>query len=159
MFKVGGNDGNQENDVNCWQRPEDMSYTRPVSVCDEKAADLAGEVVAAMAAASLVLAEDKIHSQELVEKAENLFSLATRKNDSHKYTDDEDCGGRAKDFYTSSSFIDELVWGGTWLFFATGNSSYLKYATDNFAAAEEEELPSDKGIFYWNNKLTANAVC
>lgn len=137
-----------------------MNYNRTVSVCDEKAADLAGEVVAAMSAASLVLSEDKIHSQELVEMAETLFNLATRKNDSGKYTDSDDaCGGMAKDFYNSSSFIDELVWGGTWLFFATGNSSYLKYATDNFAAAEEEELPSDKGIFYWNNKLTANAVC
>lgn len=137
-----------------------MRYIRPVSVCNDTAADLAGEVVAGMAAASLALADDKRHSQELVEAAEKLFNLGTRHNDSHKYTDGgEACGGRAKAFYTSSGYIDELVWGGTWLFFATGNASYLKYASDNFAAAEEEELPSEKGIFYWNNKLTANAVC
>ncbi|XWS25006.1 hypothetical protein CRYUN_Cryun27aG0033600 [Craigia yunnanensis] len=31
------------NDINCWQRPEDMGYKRPVSVCDETASDLAGK--------------------------------------------------------------------------------------------------------------------
>lgn len=51
-----------------------------------------------------------------------------------------------------------MVWGATWLFFATGNSSYLDYANDNFATAEEEELLSDKEVFSWNNKLAANAV-
>lgn len=139
-----------------------MNYARPVSVCNDTAADLAGELVAGMSAASLVLAEDKDHPQELVEAAEVLFNLAIRQDDSHNpglYSDDQACGGGAKDFYDSSSYIDELIWGGTWLFFATGNTSYLKYATDNFAAAEEEELASEKGIFYWNNKLTANAVC
>ncbi|KAH6824076.1 hypothetical protein C2S53_004042 [Perilla frutescens var. hirtella] len=159
--QVGGKDENQDNDISCWQRPEDMNYTRPVSVCDDTAADLAGEIVAGMSAASLVLAEDKNHSQALVEAAELLFGLAIRQDDSHKpgmYTDSQVCGGRAIDFYNSTSYVDELVWGGTWLFFATGNTSYLKYATDNFAVAEEEELPSEKGIFYWNNKLTANAI-
>ncbi|KAI3464632.1 hypothetical protein Pfo_021295 [Paulownia fortunei] len=159
--QVGANDTNQENDINCWQRPEDMNYPRPVSACDDTAADLAGEIVAGMSAASLVFTGDKEYSKRLVQAAEELFDLATRQESSHKpgmYTENDACGGQARDFYNSSSYVDELVWGGTWLFFATGNSTYLKYATDNFVAAEEEELLSEKGIFYWNNKLTANAI-
>ncbi|KAK4390986.1 Endoglucanase 9 [Sesamum angolense] len=156
-----GNGTNQENDLSCWQRPEDMSYPRPVSICDDTATDLVGEIVAGMSAASLVFSGNKEYSRKLVQTAVDLFNLATRQDPSHTpgiYTENDACGGQARDFYKSSSYIDELVWGGTWLFFATGNSTYLKYATDNFAAAEEEELLSDKGIFYWNNKLTANAI-
>ncbi|KAL2232276.1 UNVERIFIED_CONTAM: Endoglucanase 10 [Sesamum indicum] len=156
-----GNGTNQENDLSCWQRPEDMSYPRPVSVCDDTAADLAGEIVAGMSAASIVFSGNKEYSRKLVQTAEELFNLATRQDPYHVpgiYTENDACGGQARDFYKSSSYIDELVWGGTWLFFATGNSTYLKYATDNFAAAEEEELQSEKWIFYWNNKLTANAI-
>ncbi|KAG8378135.1 hypothetical protein BUALT_Bualt08G0106600 [Buddleja alternifolia] len=160
--QVGGNGNgtNQENDAKCWQKPEDMNYPRPVSVCDDTAADLAGEIVAGMSAASLVFTKDEEYSKKLVEKAEKLFSLSTRQSPTHKlgiYTENDLCGGQARDFYNSSGYIDEVVWGATWLFFASGNSSYLKYATDHFFAAEEEEMVSDKGIFYWNNKLTANA--
>ncbi|OMO58772.1 hypothetical protein COLO4_34389 [Corchorus olitorius] len=50
-------------DMNCWQRPEDMSYKRPVSVCDERASDLAGEIVAALSAASIVFKDEKKYSR------------------------------------------------------------------------------------------------
>ncbi|KAK4481337.1 hypothetical protein RD792_012222 [Penstemon davidsonii] len=164
--QVGGNGNgqhgtNQENDINCWQRPEDMKYSRHVSICDDSAADLAGEIVAGLSAASLLFFLDSDYSKKLVQSAEKLFNLVNNGDPSHKqemYTKNDACGGQARDFYNSSGYIDELVWGGTWLFFATGNTSYLKYATDNFVAAEEEELVSEKGIFYWNNKLTANAI-
>lgn len=162
-IKVGGSEGNsnQENDITCWQKPEDMKYARPVSVCDDTAADLAGEIVAAMSAASLVLVGEKEYSKRLVEAAEKLFNLATRQDQSHKpekYTEDGACGGLAVNFYNSTTYVDELIWGGTWLFFATGNISYLEYSTDKFDSAEKEELVSEKGLFYWNNKFTANAV-
>ncbi|XP_012829638.1 PREDICTED: endoglucanase 25-like isoform X1 [Erythranthe guttata] len=162
ISQVGGSGENQENDVSCWQKPEDMNYTRPVSVCDDTAADLAGEIVAGLSAASLIFSDEEDYCHKLVESAEKLFDLATRRDPSRKlrtYTEkDDDCGNRAREFYNSSSYMDELVWGATWLFFATGEVSYLKYATDNFDAAEEEELSSEKGVFYWNNKLTANAI-
>ncbi|GFP97821.1 endoglucanase 7 [Phtheirospermum japonicum] len=159
--QVGGNNTNQENDINCWQRPEDMKYPRPVSICDDSAADLAGEIVAGMSAASLVFADNKIYSGILIRAAENLFALVTRQDPSYKpgmYTENDACGGQARKFYNSSGYVDELVWAGTWLFFATGNTNYLKYATDNFVAAEEKEMLSEKWIFDWNNKLTANAI-
>ncbi|KAK4722155.1 hypothetical protein R3W88_012388 [Solanum pinnatisectum] len=157
--QVGGNNSNAENDLTCWQRPEDMNYPRLVSVCDiSTASDLAGEMVAAMSAASLVLKEDKDISEELVKTAEELFILANRTAKKGKYTTNDECGGQDRQFNNSTSYKDELVWGGLWLFFATGNKTYLKYATENFASAVKEQIASDEGIFHWNNKITAISI-
>ncbi|KAH9757454.1 Endoglucanase 10 [Citrus sinensis] len=156
-----GNDTKVSNDINCWQRPEDMSYVRPVSVCDSTASDLAGEIIAALSAASIVFKDEIMYSGELIKAAGKLYEVTSREDPGRKqgtYTKVDACGGEARDYYNSTSFIDELVWGGTWLFFATGNNSYLAYATERFKAAEDEETESEKGIFYWNNKLTATAV-
>ena len=146
-------------DINCWQRPEDMDYPRPVSICDSSASDLAGEIVAALSAASLVFKEDTVYSGDLVKAAGELFQSATKDpNNQGTYNRVETCGGESRNFYNSSGYKDELVWGGTWLFFATGDISYLQYATDKFQAAVDNETSSDKWIFDWNNKLTANMV-
>ncbi|KAJ6930775.1 endoglucanase 25-like [Populus alba x Populus x berolinensis] len=158
---VGSNHTNGYNDVTCWQRPEDMNSMRPVSACNETASDLAGEIMAALSAASIVFKEDTGYSIKLIQSAEKLFEVATKNDTGHHqgtYTAVEDCGGEARMYYDSSGYQDELIWGATWLFFATGNTSYLGYATSNFSAAEGEETASEQGVFYWNNKLTANAV-
>lgn len=136
-----------------------MVYERTVSFCKNTASDLAGEIVAALSAASLVFKEDKLYSIKLIKAAEQLYGLVY--GDPRKqgmYTMDNDCGGQARSFYNSSGYLDELVWGGTWLFFATGNVTYLQYAAGNFEAAMNVELSHGKGLFDWNNKLVANAV-
>ncbi|KAK4352560.1 hypothetical protein RND71_028078 [Anisodus tanguticus] len=145
--QVGGNNSNSENDLTCWQRPEDMNYIRRVSVCDiSTASDLAGEMVAAISAASLVLKEDKDISEKFVKAAEELFILASSTKKKGTYTTNDECGGQARQFYNSISYKDELVWGGIWLFFATGNKTYLKYAIENFPSAVKEQVASDEGI-------------
>ncbi|KAI4307167.1 hypothetical protein L6164_030384 [Bauhinia variegata] len=148
------------NDINCWQKPEDMKYPRPVSACDNSASDLAGEVVAALSAASLVFKEDKEYSGKLVETAESLYEVVTKEDPKKqgKYTAVDACGKEARMFYTSSSYEDELAWGGTWLFFATKNTSYLQYVTESFKSAMKNETNVDKGVFSWDNKLNAIAV-
>ncbi|XP_052482536.1 endoglucanase 25 isoform X1 [Gossypium raimondii] len=149
------------NDINCWQRPEDMRYKRPVSVCNETASDLAGEIVAALSAASIVFKQENEYSQRLIKKAEQIYEITAKEDRIHRaitYTTIDACGGEARKFYGSSGYKDELVWAATWLFFATGNHTFLDYATTNFAAAVDDETTTDKGIFYWNNKLAANAV-
>ncbi|WCJ43414.1 glycosyl hydrolase 9A1 [Euphorbia peplus] len=166
LYSQVGSPGNgtqgDQNDISCWQRPEDMSYTRLVSSCDAMlASDIAGEITAALSAASIVFQDDNDYSTKLTEAAQMLFDASTKNETLLKqgtYTSVETCGGQARNFYNSSGYKDELVWGGTWLYFATGNDTYLRYATDRFSEAEEEEAISDKRIFYWNNKLTASAV-
>lgn len=139
-----------------------MSYKRPISKCNSTASDLAGEIIAALSAASMVFREELDYSGQLIKAAEKLYGVATIEEDtSHKqgtYTSVEACGGDAREFYNSTGYKDELVWGGTWLSFATGNISYLEYATRKFKEAADEEKISEKGIFYWNNKLIANQV-
>lgn len=146
--------------MNCWQRPEDMNYPRPVSQCSSRASDLAGEIVAALSAASLVLNEDNNYSKELANSAEILFQFASKVDPSQQgtYTGFDECGKESRKVYNSTGYIDELVWGGTWLAFATGYVSYLEYATNKFSSAVSNETSFDKGIFYWNNKVTANVV-
>lgn len=138
-----------------------MSYQRPVFACKNGASDLGGEIIAALSAASMVFKEEKQYSGELIKAAEKLYEAATKEDSSHKqgtYTDDDACGGEARMFYNSTGYKDELVWAATWLFFATGNRSYLAYATERFESAVNDEASSDRGVFYWNNKLAANAV-
>ncbi|KAF9609126.1 hypothetical protein IFM89_013380 [Coptis chinensis] len=161
LLKVGSasNSTTTDNDINCWQRPEDMSYPRPVSVCRDTASDLAGELVAALSAASIVFKVQTAYSLQLMKAAEELFGLVTRENlKQGVYTLDNACGGEAGQFYNSSGYLDELVWGATWLYFATGNNSHLQYATDTFQLALTAEQDVDKGVYDWNNKLLANAV-
>ncbi|XP_058099696.1 endoglucanase 10-like [Magnolia sinica] len=155
--QVGSTSTNVVSDITCWERPEDMEYPRPVSMC-KLASDLAGETAAALASASLVFKDEKAYSKELIQVAEELFAFATNEENLGRYTMDKDCGAEAQNFYNSSGYLDELVWGGTWLFFATGNDSYLRNATEMFESAMEAELTADTGVFYWNNKLPAAAV-
>ena len=138
-----------------------MNYERPIYMCNSKGTDILGEIIAALSAASIVFKQENVYSGELIKAAEKLYDFTIRNDTGHEqgtYTEVSACGGEARKFYNSTGYIDELVWGGTWLFFATGNNSYLEYATEKFKAAEDEEAISDKGIFYWNNKLTATAV-
>ncbi|CAN0892096.1 Endoglucanase 25 [Linum grandiflorum] len=163
LFSQVGSTGNGTNpytDLSCWQRPEDMSYPRPVFACDGSAADLAGEVVAALSAASMVFEEEKDYSHELVTAAVSLYGSATKNHNGgqNTYTNIKACGGEASKFYNSSGFQDELVWAGTWLFFATGNTSYLEYAALNFSSAVKQQDPEEQG-FKAASEMTEAMIC
>ncbi|ERN19923.1 endoglucanase 25 isoform X1 [Amborella trichopoda] len=152
------NNSNGENDLICWQRPEDMDYPRPVSICRNSGVDLSSEIAAALAAASMVFKQDEKYSIQLLENAVKLFNFTKQIKNMETYTADESCGGDARAYYNSTGYLDELVWGGTWLFFATGNTTYLEYVTDNFELAIAEENSRNKGVFYWDNKIVATSM-
>nr|KYP60040.1 Endoglucanase 25 [Cajanus cajan] len=162
LLKVGStiSINNEPNDVSCWQRPEDMKYERPVSICDGSASDLAGEIVAALSAASMVFKEDKDYSRRLVQSAESLYEAITNEKSTKQgtYTMVDACGKQSRMLYNSTSYKDELAWGATWLFLATENTDYLANATAIFSSAKRDESSADKGIVSWNNKLNAVEV-
>ena len=56
-----------------------MSYKRSVSVCDETASDLAGEIVAALSAASIVFKEENEYSLGLIKQQRSYMRLQKRK--------------------------------------------------------------------------------
>lgn len=142
--QVGGRD-----DLICWVRPEQIEYERPVSTCSICPA-LAAEMTAALASASIVFKENKEYSKKLVHGADLLFKFAT-KQQGENYSAGPDPPSAQ---YNSSSFWDEFVWGGTWLYFATGDSSYLELVTSPLLAKKVDASGGGRhsGMLSWDNK-------
>ncbi|KAF3965682.1 hypothetical protein CMV_010145 [Castanea mollissima] len=69
-------------------------------------------------------------------------------------------GSEAATFYNSTSYWDEFVWGGAWLYHATGNSSYLQLATTPGIARRAGAFwgGPDYGVRSWDNKLAGAQV-
>ncbi|KAJ6726798.1 ENDOGLUCANASE [Salix purpurea] len=60
-------------------------------------------------------------------------------------------------YYNSTGYYDEYIWGATWLYYATGNISYLKLATQPGFAKHSKALSrvSYLSVPSWDNKLPA----
>lgn len=135
-------------------RPEDIDYDRPVTEC-HSCSDLAAEMAAALASASIVFKDNKAYSQKLVHGAATLFSFARKQRGRYS------AGGTdAALFYNSSGYWDEFLWGGAWLYYATGNSSFLSLATTTGLARHAGAFwgGPDYGVLSWDNKLTGVQV-
>ncbi|KAB1999210.1 hypothetical protein E1A91_D12G147600v1 [Gossypium mustelinum] len=134
---------------NCWIRPESINYPRPVIPCSTCPA-LAAEMAAALAAASIVFKDDHKYSKKLVHGADILFKFAT-KGEGERYAGGSD---PPSNFYNSSGFWDEFVWGGAWMYCATGNSSYIDLVTSPGLAKHAEAFwgGPDHGVHGWDNK-------
>ncbi|XP_009395086.2 endoglucanase 10 [Musa acuminata AAA Group] len=157
VAQVGQGDtskGPGPNDHYCWVRPEDIDYPRPVYEC-HSCSDLAGEMAAALAAASIVFKDSKTYSEKLAHGARTLFKYG--RDQRGRYSPG---GSDPSLFYNSTSYWDEYVWGGAWLYFATGNSSYLQLATAPGLAKHAGAFwgGPDYGVFSWDNKLAGSQV-
>ncbi|KAM5574156.1 endoglucanase 25-like [Rosa sericea] len=143
------------NDHYCWNRPEDIDYKRPV-LTTGSCADLASEMAAALAAASIVFKDNKAYSQKLVHGAKTLFAFG-RVGGRGLYSAP---GSEASVFYNSTSYWDEYVWGAAWMYYATGNNSYLTLATHPTLAKHAGAFwgGPDYGVFSWDNKLAGAQV-
>ncbi|KAL0911572.1 hypothetical protein M5K25_019722 [Dendrobium thyrsiflorum] len=155
--QVGAGDtsrGPMPNDHYCWMRPEDMDYPRPVFEC-HGCSDLAAEMSAALAAASVVFKDNKIYSQKLVHGAATLWKFARMQRARYSAG-----GSDPAKFYNSTSYWDEFVWGGSWMYLATGNSSYLQLVTNPKMAKHAGAFwgGPDYGVLSWDNKLPGAQV-
>uniref|UniRef100_A0A1D1Z359 Endoglucanase n=1 Tax=Anthurium amnicola TaxID=1678845 RepID=A0A1D1Z359_9ARAE len=151
---VGDTSRGGSNDHYCWMRPEDMDYERPVYEC-HSCSDLAAEMAAALASASIVFKDSKTYSEKLVHGARTLFKYGREQRG--RYSPG---GTDASHFYNSTSYWDEFVWGGAWLYYATGNSSYLQLATHPTLAKHAGAFwgGPDYGVFSWDSKLPGAQV-
>ncbi|KAL2645221.1 hypothetical protein R1flu_012808 [Riccia fluitans] len=146
--------GDPGTDHDCWQRPEDISITRPSYKLDPDNAgsDVMGEAAAAMAAASLVFRqpgtayENTTYADLLLSHAAGLFDFADQYPGS--YTESYPT---MQMYYNSTGFEDELLWAATWLYYATGDQYYLDYTTgsqgENFGGWGKAPL-----WFSWDDK-------
>ncbi|CAM9001005.1 unnamed protein product [Rhodiola kirilowii] len=148
-----GRNSTTPDDHNCWQKPEDMDYERPV-IPITQGPDLAGEMAAALAAASIVFRDDATYSKKLVQGAKTVFDFA------------RDNGKRARysagiidiaTYYNSSGYYDEYMWGAAWLYYATGNRTYLSLATNEGLPKNAKAFSGRVDFFVpsWDNKLPA----
>lgn len=141
--------GNPSADHNCWERPEDMDTPRTVYKIskDKPGSDVAAEIAAAMAAASIVFrSSDAAYSQRLLQTAIRVFQFADRYRGA--YSDSLRAG--VCPFYCDfDGYQDELLWGAAWLHRATKDHSYISYIQIN-----GKTLGADENIneFGWDNK-------
>ncbi|KAK7393780.1 hypothetical protein VNO78_22344 [Psophocarpus tetragonolobus] len=153
--QVGGslNSSTTPDDHYCWQRPEDMEYSRP-AISIYQGADLAGEMAAALASASIVFQDDVAYSKKLIKGAKTVFDFARDNGKRKQYSRGEPY---IEPFYNSTSYYDEYMWGAAWLYYATGNSTYISLATNPsiFKHSKGYFLTSQFTVLSWNNKLPA----
>ncbi|XP_015057271.1 endoglucanase 12 [Solanum pennellii] len=153
--QVGGalNNSRKPDDHYCWQRPEDMNYERPVQTATS-APDLAAEMAAALAAASIVFRDNKQYSRKLVKGAETLFDFARDLGKRTSY-----CRGNPyiEPFYNSTNYFDEHMWGSAWLYYATGNKTYISLATNPSLSKNTNArfMIPDLSVLSWDNKVPA----
>ncbi|GLJ18832.1 hypothetical protein SUGI_0336430 [Cryptomeria japonica] len=140
----------------CWMRPEDMDYSRPV-IRTNAGPDLAAEMAAALAATSIVFNDDRTHSKKLVRGAELLYKFARDGSKRSRYSSGNP---EIAQFYNSSGYYDEYIWGATWMYFASGDSSYLSLATLPAMAKNAGAFRGGPsyGVFSWDNKLPGAQV-
>eukprot|EP00250_Pteridium_aquilinum_P004222 c14446_g2_i1 orf=3-1088(-) len=144
------------NDHTCWERPEDMDYDRPTVSCTA-CSDLAAEMAAALAAASIVFKDDRSYTQELLHGAEVVYRFARDAGRRGRYSAP---GTDASFFYNSTGYWDEYMWSSAWLYFASGNSTYLNLATNLQLAKNAHAIDTslDTRVFSWDNKVPGAQV-
>ncbi|ESR44586.1 hypothetical protein CICLE_v10003884mg, partial [Citrus x clementina] len=138
------------NDLYCWIRPEGIDYDRPVQECTSSS-DLAAE----MAAASIVFKDNEEYSKKLIHSAIMIFKF------SRQYRGRYSAGGvEAGWFYNSRSYWDEFTWSGAWLYYATGNSSYLKLVTTTGLGKQAGIFRGilDNSLLSWDNMPAGTAL-
>lgn len=150
-----GQVGEGRRDHDFWGPPEAMTMPRPAFKIDptRPGSELAGEAAAALAAASLLFAQDDPdYSHTLLERAGQLFDLADR----HRGTYTEAIPDAAMFYDSESGYYDELVWAAAWMYRATGRPEYLHKAETGYARWLQNTLQA--WTHTWDDKRYGAAV-
>ncbi|CAI0556278.1 unnamed protein product [Linum tenue] len=143
--------GDPNADHRCWERPEDMDTVRSVySVSPSNpGSDVAGEMAAALAAASLVFrSSDRQYAGLLLRTARKVLQFALQYRGAYS----DRLGSSVCPFYCSySGYKDELLWGAAWLFRATNEVQYYNIIK-SLGADDQPDL------FSWDNKYSGAHV-
>ncbi|KAA3488930.1 endoglucanase 10-like [Gossypium australe] len=146
--------GDPDLDHKCWERPENMKEKRPLTQVNitVPGTEVAAETAAAMASASLVFkTSNSAYSSTLLKHAKQLFNFADKYPASYSENIPE-----VATYYNSTGYGDELLWAASWLYHATGDRSYLDYATgENGKQFASWGSPT---WFSWDNKNAGTQV-
>ena len=139
-YQVG--DGNA--DHSWWGASEAMTMDRPSFkvTLDSPGSAVTAEAAASLAACAVVFKDiDAAYSEKCLSHAKELYEFAEKANSDSGYT-------AANGFYTSwSGWYDELAWAASWLYTATGDSSWLDKAKVAFNKADS----NTRWTMCWDN--------
>ncbi|KAI5055604.1 hypothetical protein GOP47_0029125 [Adiantum capillus-veneris] len=139
--------GDPNSDHACWERPEDMDTPRSVFWVDasKPGSDLAGEIAAALAAASLAFkAHDPSYSNILLARAKRVFQFANTYRGCYSNA----FSNAVCPYYCSySGYEDELLWGAAWMYKATHEHEFMEFIVNNKQQLAERSPP-----FSWDDK-------
>ncbi|XP_061340656.1 endoglucanase 8-like [Gastrolobium bilobum] len=138
--------GNSYSDHDCWERPEDMDTSRTTYFVSRKrpGSEVSAEIAAALAASSIAFRRiDHRYSIVLLNRAKLVFDFANKYRGSYN----DSIGAVACPFYCDfSGYMDELIWGATWLYKATGESSYWNFVKENIHSIEYPVMRNINGF-------------
>ncbi|XP_077869188.1 endoglucanase E-4-like [Saccoglossus kowalevskii] len=124
-----------------WGRPEEMTMNRTSFkvTTETPGSDVAGEVSAALAAASIIFADsDPDYANQLLDESKELFHFADNYRGFYK----DSFPDISEAIYISGSkYEDEIAWAAIWLYKATGEEVYLNKS--------ENEIPNMIGGRSW----------
>lgn len=134
--------GSGSADHSWWGPAEVMQMSRPSYKVDlsSPGSSVSAEAAAALAAAGTVFADSNpTYAATCISHAKQLFAFADNTKSNSGYT-------AADGYYTAySGFYDELSWAGTWLYIATGETTYLDKAESYVANWGKEGQSTDIG--------------
>ncbi|GAQ78453.1 endo-1,4-beta-glucanase [Klebsormidium nitens] len=145
--------GDEAADNACWERPETMDTPRTEYKVDQRAggSDLAGEMAAALAAASIAFRPiDPPYADTLLSTAKQLFRFADQYRGLYS-----DTVTQVQSSYKSQGFADELLWAAAWLHRASADGTYLQYITTGASSLGALGIATE---FSWETKLAGAQV-
>ncbi|KAF8116692.1 hypothetical protein N665_0015s0066 [Sinapis alba] len=133
------------NESYCWMRPEDINYKRDFAVCYTDCPHIAAGMAAALASASIIFSDVAEYSATLIHSAKTMYTFAEAMSTKLKGSDPH---------------WDELIWSGTWMYFATGDITYLAKVTSHDLANRAGAFSHGPryGVFGWDNKLAGTQL-
>ncbi|CAG5108667.1 Oidioi.mRNA.OKI2018_I69.chr1.g3900.t2.cds [Oikopleura dioica] len=152
--------GDVKIDDNYWGRPEEMNMDRPAFKISPEypGSDIAAEIAATFAAASMVFADDdELYAAKCLEHARDLWEFASTYQGS--YSAHIETGEK---FQPETGYMDELVWGALWIYKATADNYYLDQGRIQHCHSfgEIKAFQSDNRKYYsslWDHKHSRQA--
>ena len=141
--------GDPDVDHTFWVPPEQMTEERPSYdiTPTSPGSDGLGAVVACLAAASELFADQRDYQSSLIAHARDLYTFAV--SFPGKYSD-----GISKAYvYPSSGYIDELAFAAAWMYRATGEAQFLSDAQQYHS-----KLSNIGTSFSWDDKSAGSAL-
>ncbi|TVU39803.1 hypothetical protein EJB05_13243, partial [Eragrostis curvula] len=119
------------------------------------ASDLGGEIAVALAATSIVFCKvNPSYSSKLDRGAATMYKFTRRATTRTLYSRGQP---DVEPYYKSTSYSDEYMWSAAWMYYGTGNASYVSFATDPRLWKNARALFGtnvvDLFVFNWDSKV------